>query len=202
MASPTRWTWVWVSSGSCWWTRKPCMLQSMGLQRFGHNWVTELNWEFSCPGHPVLGVLCPLARALNNLWRLCTQYMITYLKCLTLDFSEGSPSQPQLPAAGFACYHRLTFVYDLSPWHTRSHAQPLVLSNLSISLSLASQFLAVISLVSGNAKMIGKVIFLSLWWYLSMSDWWSNSTHEPTQWNTAVRQLNISLQNQPPNITA
>ena len=40
---PTQWTWVWVSSGSCWWTRKPGMLQSMGLQRFGHDWVTELS---------------------------------------------------------------------------------------------------------------------------------------------------------------
>ena len=32
VASPTQWTWVWVSSRSWWWTRKPCMLQSMGLQ--------------------------------------------------------------------------------------------------------------------------------------------------------------------------
>ena len=32
VASPTQWTWVWVSSRSWWWTRKPCMLQSMGSQ--------------------------------------------------------------------------------------------------------------------------------------------------------------------------
>ena len=44
MASPTRWTWVWVSSGSWWWTGKPGRLQSMGLQRGRHNWATELNW--------------------------------------------------------------------------------------------------------------------------------------------------------------
>ena len=44
MTSPTRWTWVWVSSGSWWWTGKPGMLQSMGLQRIGHDWVTEPNW--------------------------------------------------------------------------------------------------------------------------------------------------------------
>ena len=42
MASLTRWTWIWASSGSWWWTGKPGMLQSMGLQRVGHNWVTEL----------------------------------------------------------------------------------------------------------------------------------------------------------------
>ena len=42
MASPTQWTWVWVSSGSWWWTGKPGVLQFMGSQRVGHNWVTEL----------------------------------------------------------------------------------------------------------------------------------------------------------------
>ena len=35
---------VWVNSGSWWWTGKPGVLQSMGSQRVGHNWVTELNW--------------------------------------------------------------------------------------------------------------------------------------------------------------
>ena len=29
-ALPTRWTWVWVSSRTWWWTRKPGVLQSMG----------------------------------------------------------------------------------------------------------------------------------------------------------------------------
>ena len=43
MASPTQWTWVWISSGSWWWTGRPGVLQSMGLQRVGHDWVTELN---------------------------------------------------------------------------------------------------------------------------------------------------------------
>ena len=32
MASPTRWTWVWASSGSWQWTGKPGVLQSMGSQ--------------------------------------------------------------------------------------------------------------------------------------------------------------------------
>ena len=44
MASLPRWTWVWASSGTWWWTRKPGMLQSMGSQRAGHDWTTELNW--------------------------------------------------------------------------------------------------------------------------------------------------------------
>ena len=44
MASPTRCTWVWVNSGSWWWTGRPGVLRFMGLQRVGHDWVTELNW--------------------------------------------------------------------------------------------------------------------------------------------------------------
>ena len=39
-----QWTWVWVDSGGWWWTGKPGVLQSRGLQRVGHDWVTELNW--------------------------------------------------------------------------------------------------------------------------------------------------------------
>ena len=46
MASLTWWTWVWASSGSWWWRGKPGMLQSMGLQRVRHNWVTKLNWWY------------------------------------------------------------------------------------------------------------------------------------------------------------
>ena len=44
MASPTRWTWVWVNSGSWWWTERPGVQWFMGSQRVGHDWATELNW--------------------------------------------------------------------------------------------------------------------------------------------------------------
>ena len=37
-------TWVWVNSGSWWWTGSPGMLQFMGSQRVRHDRVTELNW--------------------------------------------------------------------------------------------------------------------------------------------------------------
>ena len=36
--------WIRVDSGSWWWTGRPGVLQSMGSQRVGHNWATELNW--------------------------------------------------------------------------------------------------------------------------------------------------------------
>ena len=40
--------WVCVNSRSWWWTGRPGVLQSMRLQRVGHDWVTELNWT-DCP---------------------------------------------------------------------------------------------------------------------------------------------------------
>ena len=45
MASLTQWIWVWIDSGSWWWTGRPGLLQFMGLQRVGHDWATELNWN-------------------------------------------------------------------------------------------------------------------------------------------------------------
>ena len=52
-ASLTQWTWVWVNSRSWWWTGRPGVLQSMGLQNVWHDWETELNWgDISCKdGH-------------------------------------------------------------------------------------------------------------------------------------------------------
>ena len=47
MAPSTQWTWVWVNSGSWWWTGRPGVLQSVGSQRVGHDWATELNWKSS-----------------------------------------------------------------------------------------------------------------------------------------------------------
>ena len=61
MASLTDWTWVWVDSGSWWWTGRPGVLQFMESQRVGHDWVTELNWTRI----PVSGRLNLLINFLN-----------------------------------------------------------------------------------------------------------------------------------------
>ena len=44
MPSLTQWTWVWLDSGSWWWTGRPGVLQFMGWPRVRHDWVIELNW--------------------------------------------------------------------------------------------------------------------------------------------------------------
>ena len=49
MASQTRCTWVWVNSGSWWWTGKPGVLQFMGSQRVRHDWAELNQSEISAP---------------------------------------------------------------------------------------------------------------------------------------------------------
>ena len=53
MASPTQWMWVWVNSGSWWWTGRLGVQQSMGsqsqIQLNQLNWLTEQ--KCSCNQH-------------------------------------------------------------------------------------------------------------------------------------------------------
>ena len=51
MSSLTQWTWVWVNSGSWWWTGRPGVLQFMWSQRVGHDLATELNWSYEELSH-------------------------------------------------------------------------------------------------------------------------------------------------------
>ena len=44
MISLTQCTWVQVNSRDWWWIGRSGLLQSMGLQRVGHDWATELTW--------------------------------------------------------------------------------------------------------------------------------------------------------------
>ena len=46
IVSPTQWSLVWVNSESWWWAGRPGVRQSIGSQRIGHDWATELNWFF------------------------------------------------------------------------------------------------------------------------------------------------------------
>ena len=57
MALPTQWTWVWVNSGSWWWTGRPGVMRVTGSQRVGHDWATELNWDDPYPGETRAGRL-------------------------------------------------------------------------------------------------------------------------------------------------
>ena len=54
------WTWVWVNSGSWWWTGKPGVLQSMRLQQVRRDWVTELPWHMLPSKSPIQHLKNPL----------------------------------------------------------------------------------------------------------------------------------------------
>ena len=72
MASPTQWTWVWAISWSWWWTGKLGILQSIGLQRVGHDWETELTDFFA-----------------TSLRRIVINLLLTYQK-MGRNFPNGS----------------------------------------------------------------------------------------------------------------
>ena len=149
MASPTQWIWVWVDSGSLWWTGKPGLLRYMGSQRVGHDWVTELNWTEDPKGgalsdadasiaipttQPVMKVkvaqlcltLCdPMDYTVHGI------FQARILEWVAFPFSRGS-SQPRdwtqvsLIAGGFSTY-----------WATRE-AQKYCREALSIPPGTAS----------------------------------------------------------------
>ena len=97
VASQTQWTWVWVSSGSWWWTGRPGVLQCMGSQRVYHSqrvaqksweqservaqfdWATELNWTeqepaYQCRGCKRRGLIPALRRSSGKVNACPLQY--------------------------------------------------------------------------------------------------------------------------------
>jgi len=86
MASPMQWTWIWVGSGSWWWTEKPGVLHSMGSQRARHNRATELNWTGLCStsGFPVLHYTQSLLRFISIEWVILSNHLILYYPLLLL----------------------------------------------------------------------------------------------------------------------
>ena len=83
MALPTQRTWVWVNSGSCWWTGRPGILQSMGLQS-----QTRLsNWTEASALHYL--------RTGENTNNFFIHIPIFKMKKLILKGSEGLANSPK-----------------------------------------------------------------------------------------------------------
>ena len=76
------WTWVWGSSRSCWWTGRPGMLQSLGSQRVGHNWVTEPSFIIT-----VGNLMMTLECGLISTWQLpLFSALLVFLRALARTF--------------------------------------------------------------------------------------------------------------------
>ena len=63
MASPTQWTWVWVDSGSWWWTGRPGVLWFIASQRITHDWVTKVNWT-------------AFSKSMLNIWKFMVHVLL------------------------------------------------------------------------------------------------------------------------------
>ena len=98
MASPTQWTWVWVNSGSWWWTGRPGVLQSMGSQRVVHDWATKLNWiEIQQSGDTSsfqgtllasYGVMMQKRRSGNTVWKVNMHFKMQQILVLSSRFRD------------------------------------------------------------------------------------------------------------------
>ena len=80
MASLTQWMWVWVNSGSWWWTGRPGVLRFMGSRRELHmtdrlNW-TELNYMVFQSTTPCLLQISLLALLKYYVWFTCFSYHV------------------------------------------------------------------------------------------------------------------------------
>ena len=118
MASRTRWTWVWVNSRSWWWTGRPGILQFMGSQRVGHDWVTELNWIYRCMFTGEEGnrgwnkTKMQSCSLLVSICITCTYLQETHTELLCLCWSKSAPNNIL-----FSIYsHAVSLLYLKTPY--------------------------------------------------------------------------------------
>ena len=108
---------VWVNSGSWWWTGRPGVLQSMGLQRVGHDWATELNWTeqrtWKQPRYPLTD------EWIKKSWYIYTTEYYSAIKRNTfesvlLSWVNLEPIiQSEVSQKGKGKYHILTHIYRI-----------------------------------------------------------------------------------------
>ena len=82
MTSPTRWTWVWVGSGSWWWTGKPAWCAT--VHGVAKNWTWLSNWTEQPLHHEVSGCWAILHGEVLTL-DCCFQNSLRYFKAAHVD---------------------------------------------------------------------------------------------------------------------
>ena len=125
MASSTHCTWVWVNPGSWWWTGRPGVLQSMGLQRVRHDWTSELNWLnwadcFACSSSGLCELIFPAQFLMSWCMLSCFSHVLPFTTPWTVahqaSLSTGYSRQeywsglPYLPPGGSFSFRDRTHV--------------------------------------------------------------------------------------------
>ena len=85
MASLTQWTWVWVSSGSWWWTGK-----SMESQRVGHDWEAELNFLEKCSAFQAFLAHLLKSTLISLFWSRCLHMIIMESLCVLMAMLQDT----------------------------------------------------------------------------------------------------------------
>ena len=132
-ASPTQWTWVWVNSGSWWWTGKPGMLQFMGSQRVGHDWATELNWTDRVS--PSLGAknMISLMLILTSWWCPFLDHLLSCWKRVFAIPSVFTWQNSVSLCSASVCTPRSIFPFIISiSWFSTFAFQSLVMKRTSL----------------------------------------------------------------------
>ena len=131
MASLTQWIWVWVNSGSWWWTGRPGVLQSMGRQESDRlsDWTDKIREKQS---RAVLGQASasPPLTTHNSAFELFCRYWnpFRWEKLLSHKVCCPRACGPQSSwPEGWGCWLRLT---SAPPTHEKS-VRPLIMPPLN-----------------------------------------------------------------------
>ena len=117
----TWWIWVWVGSRSWWWTGKPGVLKSMGSQRVGHDWTTELNWIYIEYFLAFLFFGVRMKTGLNQSHGHCWLFQICWhIECST---SAAESFRIWNSSTGILSYPLALFVAMLPKAHLISHSK-------------------------------------------------------------------------------
>jgi len=120
MASLTRWTWVSVNSGSWWWTGRPGVLQFMGSQRVGHDWVTDLILLSSISAQLLIYFMSLLLLCACSVTKLCLTL------CDPMDCSPLGSSVHWISQARILEWVVISFSRGSSPPRGRIHVFSLL----------------------------------------------------------------------------
>ena len=162
-----------MSFWSWWWTGKPGVLQSVGLQRVRHDWATELNWP-NCPS-----TICWFLLFTLKTVRVMLQFSSVTQSCPTLC----DPTDCSTP--GFPVYYQLlelaqTHVHWVSDAIQPSHPLLRALGNITSKASGGDGIPAeLFQILKDDAVKVLHSICQHIWKTQQWPQDWKNSVFFP-----------------------